>query len=420
MQALRNKQIVLGVTGGIAAYKSAEICRRLKDSGADVQVVMTPGGTEFVTPLTFQALSGRAVRTELFDLDAEAAMGHIELARWADLVLVAPASADFMARLAAGMTNDLLTTACLATAAPIALAPAMNQQMWAARATARNVARLIADGMHLWGPGSGAQACGDVGAGRMLEPAELVERALALLGAGALQGTSAGPRLQGRHLVITAGPTREAIDPVRYISNHSSGKQGFALAAAAAAAGARVTLIAGPVALPTPPGVTRVDVDSARDMLAAARRAVGDASVLIAVAAVADYRPAEAAERKLKKQAGQAGMDLHLVENPDIIATLAAERPELFCVAFAAETHDLIAHARDKLLRKRVALVVANDVSDTSIGFGSDDNRVTLIDAAGEEVLPKMSKEALARVLIDAIAERLDATAQSEDARLAR
>ena len=404
MQPLRNKQILLGVTGGIAAYKSAELCRRLIDLGAEVQVIMTPGATRFVGPLTFQALTGRMVRSELFDPAAEAAMGHIELARWADLLLVAPATADFMARLRAGMADDLLTTACLATAAPIAVAPAMNQQMWAAPASRRNIETLAADGIRIWGPGSGAQACGDTGDGRMLEPDDLAARVAALFG-----GASAPGPLAGRHLVITAGPTREAIDPVRYVSNHSSGKQGFTLAAAAAAAGARVTLIAGPVSLETPPGVDRVDVESALEMLDAARTAAATADVFIGVAAVADYRPASAADRKIKRSGTGETMDVHLVANPDIIATLAAERPDLFCVAFAAETHDLVAHARSKLERKGVALVVANDVSDRSIGFGSDDNGVTLVDAAGEQVLEKTSKEALSRRLIDEIALRLDA-----------
>ncbi|MDZ7825416.1 MAG: bifunctional phosphopantothenoylcysteine decarboxylase/phosphopantothenate--cysteine ligase CoaBC [Gammaproteobacteria bacterium] len=404
MQPLRNKQVLLGVTGGIAAYKSAELCRRLIDLGAEVQVVMTPAATRFVGSLTFQALTGRMVRSELFDPAAEAAMGHIELARWADLVLVAPATADFMARLGAGMADDLLTTACLATAAPIAVAPAMNQQMWAAPASRRNARTLAADGVRIWGPGSGAQACGDTGDGRMLEPAELAQRVAALLGPDPVRAL-----LRGRHLVITAGPTREAIDPVRYVSNHSSGKQGFALAAAAAEAGARVTLVAGPVSLETPPGVDRVDVESAVEMLDAARTATATADVFIGVAAVADYRPASAADRKIKRAGTGETMDVHLVANPDIIATLAGEQPDLFCVAFAAETHDLIAHARSKLERKRVALVVANDVSDRSIGFGSDDNGVTLVDAGGEQVLEKTSKEALSRRLVEEIALRLDA-----------
>lgn len=399
MQPLRNKQVLLGVTGGIAAYKSAEVCRRLMDLGAVVQVVMTEAATRFVTPLTFQALSGRPVRTSLLDPAAEAAMGHIELARWADLVLVAPASADFMARLAAGMADDLLTTTCLATPAPIAVVPAMNQQMWAAPATRRNLATLTQDGVRLWGPDAGAQACGDVGSGRMIEPGDVVDRVAALL---APRGS-----LQGRHLVITAGPTREAIDPVRYVSNHSSGKQGFALAAAAADAGARVTLIAGPVGLPTPAGVDRVDVVSARDMLAAAETAVAGADAFVSVAAVADFRPGAPADRKIKKQSEADGLSVDMIANPDIIATLAGRHPELFTVAFAAETHDLLPHARAKLERKRVDLVIANDVSDTSIGFGADDNLVTVVDADGEETLPRMRKDALSAELIERIASRL-------------
>lgn len=414
MFSLENKQILLGITGGIAAYKACDLCRRLRDLGAEVQVVMTAGGTRFVTPLTLQALSGRAVRTDLLDPTAEAAMGHIELARWADLVLVAPASADFMARLAAGMADDLLTTACLATDAPIVLAPAMNQAMWRAAATQRNARTLQDDGILLWGPGSGAQACGDTGPGRMLEPDELAARAAALLGTPAL--------LAGRHVVITAGPTREALDPVRYLSNHSSGKQGYALAQAAAEAGARVTLISGPVALQTPPGVTRIDVTSAREMLAAAEQACDDADIFVGVAAVADYRPAAAAEHKIKKQDERSGLDLNLVENPDIIATIAARhehRP--FTVAFAAETRDLVANARRKLERKGVDLVIGNDVSDQTIGFGSDRNSVVLITTEGEEFLPIGSKAEVSRTLIEHIDRRLQgAPAAQDSSRLAQ
>ncbi len=403
MQPLRKRRVVLGITGGIAAYKSAETARRLVGLGAEVQVVMSRGAQAFVTPLTLQALTGRPVRTDLLDADAEAAMGHIELARWAEIVLVAPATAHFMARLAAGLADDLLTTTCLATTAPIAVAPAMNQQMWKAPATQRNVRTLTADGMRLWGPGEGEQACGDVGAGRMLEPDDLAARVAALLApTGALTG---------RHVVVTAGPTREAIDPVRYISNHSSGKQGFAIARAAAEAGARVTLVTGPVELPTPPGVDRVDVTSAREMLAAARSAVATgADVLIAVAAVADYRPGEVAAQKIKKRHGDDdAMRVDLVANPDIVATLTAEHPGLFSVAFAAETERLLENARAKLERKGVAMVVANDVSDATIGFGSDANRVTIMEADGETALPRVDKDAVARELVTRIAARLAA-----------
>lgn len=403
MQRLQQKRVLLGITGGIAAYKACELCRRLRDLGAEVQVVMTPAGTRFVTPLTLQALSGRPVRTDLLDPTAEAAMGHIELARWADLILVAPASADFLARLAAGTADDLLTTACLASDAPIAVAPAMNQAMWRSPATQRNRATLTGDGVRIWGPGSGSQACGDEGPGRMLEPEDLLERVQALLGTA--------PVLAGMHVVLTAGPTREPLDPVRYLSNHSSGKQGFALAEAAAAAGARVTLISGPVTLPTPAGVTRVDVTTAREMLAAAEAACMDADVFIGVAAVADYRPASAADQKIKKAAGGSGLALELVENPDIIATIASRQPRPFMVAFAAETENLTANARSKLERKRVDLVVANDVSRSDIGFGSDDNGVTLVTPDGEECVPAMPKTALAQLLIERIARHATAAA---------
>ncbi|MCC5885751.1 MAG: bifunctional phosphopantothenoylcysteine decarboxylase/phosphopantothenate--cysteine ligase CoaBC [Gammaproteobacteria bacterium] len=406
MQLLQPKRVLLGVTGGIAAYKACELCRRLRDLGAEVQVVMTPAGTRFVTPLTLQALSGRPVRTDLLDPSAEAAMGHIELAKWADLILVAPASADFLARLAAGLADDLLTTACLASDAPMAVAPAMNQAMWRSPATRRNVATLIADGVQIWGPGSGSQACGDEGPGRMLEPAELLDHLQTALNLTAAGPASAGRHLAGRHVVITAGPTREPLDPVRYLSNHSSGKQGFALAAAAAEAGARVSLIAGPVDLPTPKDVQRVDVLTACDMLAAAERCCRDgADVFISVAAVADYRPATPAEQKIKKAAGATGLTLTLVENPDIVATIATGTPRPFTVAFAAETENLVAHARTKLLRKKVDMVVANDVSRSDIGFGSDDNGVTLVTADGDEELKAMPKTALARLLIERIAQ---------------
>ena len=407
MQPLRNRRVVLGITGGIAAYKSAETARRLMDAGAAVQAVMTRGAAEFVTPLTLQALTGRPVRTDLLDTAAEAAMGHIELARWADLVLVAPATAHFMARLAQGIADDLLTTTCLATAAPIAIAPAMNQQMWKAPATRRNADTLTRDGHLLWGPGEGAQACGDVGPGRMLEPDDLTARVCSML-------SEPSDLLRGRHVIITAGPTQEPLDPVRYVSNHSSGKQGFALATAAAEAGARVTLITGPVGLSTPAGVDRVDVTTACEMLDAARTA-GAADVLVAVAAVADFRPASVAEQKMKKQAGDDRMTVELVANPDIVATLTAERPDMFAVAFAAETEHLIAHARRKLESKGVDLIVANDVSDRSIGFGSDTNRVTVIDAQGEHALPHATKQDVARALIKLIADRLRARALRHD-----
>lgn len=396
MQPLINKQVVLGVSGGIAAYKSAELVRRLRDAGAEVRVVMTRAAREFITPMTLQALSGHPVHGDLLDPEAEAAMGHIELARWADLVLIAPATADLMARLAQGRGDDLLTTLVLATDAPIALAPAMNQAMWRDAATQANLELLLARKVHVFGPGSGGQACGDVGPGRMLEPTDIAARAAECFQRGILSG---------KHVLINAGPTREAIDPVRYISNHSSGKMGFALAEAAIEAGARVTLVAGPVNLPTPARVQRVDVISAEDMLTACQAAM-PADLFIASAAVADYRPASCAEQKLKKPPGsEDGMTLTLVRNPDILATLAEHPQRPWTVGFAAETHDLMSYAADKLQRKKLDLIIANDVSQSGIGFNSDDNAVTLIDRALQsESLPRASKSKLAREIISRIA----------------
>ncbi|MEH6387938.1 MULTISPECIES: bifunctional phosphopantothenoylcysteine decarboxylase/phosphopantothenate--cysteine ligase CoaBC [Pseudomonas] len=399
MQRLFNKQVVLGVSGGIAAYKSAELVRRLRDAGAEVRVVMTEAAREFITPLTLQALSGHPVHGDLLDPAAEAAMGHIELARWADMVLIAPTTADLMARLAQGRGDDLLTTLVLATDAPIAIAPAMNQAMWRDPATQANLATLISRGVKVFGPAAGEQACGDIGPGRMLEPTDIAARAAECFEYGALAG---------RHVLINAGPTREAIDPVRYISNHSSGKMGFALAAAAAEAGARVTLVAGPVSLPTPPRVQRVDVTSAQEMLDACQNAL-PADLFIASAAVADYRPAECADNKLKKAPGnEDGMTLSLVRNPDILAALANHPQRPWCVGFAAETNDVLAYAQDKLQRKNLNLIVANDVSVPGIGFNSDDNAVTLIDRALEQhSLPHASKQKLARQIIAFIADQL-------------
>lgn len=401
MQRLLNKQVVLGISGGIAAYKSAELVRRLKDAGAQVRVVMTRAAHEFITPLTLQALSGNPVHGDLLDPAAEAAMGHIELARWADLVLIAPATADLMARLATGRGDDLLTTLVLATDASIALAPAMNQAMWRDPATQANLETLLQRGFRVFGPAAGEQACGDVGPGRMLEPVELAMRCAECFELGLLSG---------RHVLINAGPTREAIDPVRYLSNHSSGKMGFALAEAAAEAGARVTLVAGPVNLPTPPRVQRIDVTTAVEMLAACEQAL-PADLFIASAAVADYRPAQCAPGKLKKDTTREdGMTLHLVRNPDILATLAthARRPA-YCVGFAAETDDVLGYASDKLTRKNLDLIVANDVSQAGIGFNSDDNAVTLIDRSlTPQPLPQASKQKLARQIIARIAQHLN------------
>ncbi len=392
MNGLVNRHILLGVTGGIAAYKAAELVRLLRRAGAQVRVVMTRGATEFVTPLTFQALSGHPVRCELFDAAAEAGMDHIELARWAELVLVAPASADFLARLAAGRADDLLATLCLATPAPIALAPAMNQQMWRAAATRDNVQRLAARGVHLLGPASGEQACGDIGPGRMLEPAELARLAGEFFASGPLAGVRA---------LVTAGPTREAIDPVRFISNRSSGRMGFAVAGALALAGAEVTLVAGPVTLPTPPGVRRVDVESAAEMLAAAERERFD--LLVATAAVADYRPVAAAESKIKKD--KAGITLEMTQNPDILAHIAATRPEVFSVGFAAETDDLERYARGKLVQKKLDMIAANWVGGGR-GFDTERNALQVFWDGGGAELAEAPKAELARQLVVLIAER--------------
>ena len=409
MSSLAARRILLGITGGIAAYKCCDLLRQLTGAGAEVQVVMTEAATAFVTPLTLQALSGRSVRTALLDPAAEAAMGHIELARWAEVMLIAPASADAIARLAQGQANDLLSTCYLAFDGPKFIAPAMNQAMWRAPATARNVKTLKADGVTVLGPATGVQACGDEGPGRMVEPDALVST-LAAWATGAEAQTTVEPsRWAGRHIVITAGPTREALDPVRYLTNRSSGQQGFALAEAAAEAGAEVTLISGPVALPTPPGVTRVNVESALEMLAATETAFDAADLVIAVAAVADYRADTVAPQKLKRE-GAEGLTLNLVANPDIIATLGARRGQgtyPVLVAFAAETENMVAHAEGKRSRKGVDFVVANDVSRADIGFNSQDNCVTVVGPAGAEALPKMSKRALSAQLLNRFAAAL-------------
>ncbi|QEY11372.1 bifunctional phosphopantothenoylcysteine decarboxylase/phosphopantothenate--cysteine ligase CoaBC [Cellvibrio sp. KY-YJ-3] len=402
MSSLANKQILLGVTGGIAAYKSADLVRRLQDAGASVQVVMTPAAQEFITPLTLQALSGNPVHTQLLDPEAEAGMGHIQLARWADLVLIAPASADFMARLTQGMGNDLLTSICLATAAPIALAPAMNQGMWRNQATQTNLDLLIERKIHIFGPADGGQACGDIGPGRMLEPLQLVDAAASLFATGSLAGKT---------LVITAGPTREAIDPVRYLSNHSSGKMGYALAEAAAEAGAKTILISGPTQLKTPPRVQRIDVTSAQQMFDASMAAADSCDVFIAAAAVADYRPAQVAPQKLKKGADES-ITLTLVKNPDIVASVAALPKRPFTVGFAAESENLLDYGRAKLVHKKLDLVIANNISDSRIGFNSDDNAVTVIDEHSNHELSQRSKQQLARELIALIARKVTAPTQ--------
>ena len=398
MAHLFNRNVVLGVSGGIAAYKSAELIRQLKELGADVRVIMTRGAQEFITPLTLQALSGHPVHTDLLDADAELGMGHIELARWADLLLIAPATADLIARLAGGRADDLLTTVTLATAAHKLIAPAMNQQMWRDPATAANIATLQDRGMSLVGPASGEQACGDVGPGRMEQPVNIALAAAGLFASGALAG---------RRVMITAGPTREALDPVRYLSNHSSGKMGYALARAAVDAGAQVTLVSGPVQLATPDHVTRIDVVSAADMLEACLARVDDCDLFIACAAVADYRPVRVAAQKIKKDA--AGITLALERNADILATVSAHAQAPFTVGFAAETQDVERYARDKLERKHLDMIVANDVSDTAIGFNSDRNAVTVLWHNGSQALAEASKATIARELISLIAQRMEA-----------
>lgn len=393
------ERIVLGVSGGIAAYKSAELLRRLRDRGHEVQVVMTESATRFVTPLTFQALSGRAVRTTLWDEAAEAAMGHIELARWAQRVIVAPASADLIARMATGRADDLLTTLLLATAAPVLLAPAMNRQMWAHPAVQANLALLRKRGVHSVGPASGAQACGEVGAGRMSEPEQIV----AALAAPPLP---AAGRLRGKRVLITAGPTLEDIDPVRFVGNRSSGKMGFAVASAARAEGAEVVLVAGPVGLPTPDGVTRIDVRSALEMHRAVFEALPGQDVFIAAAAVADYRPAETLDRKRKKSGER--WNIELVLNPDILAEVAAQSPRPFIVGFAAETNDVERHARDKLQRKRLDMIAANHVGQPGCGFESCDNALSVYWQDGGQEIALADKSAVAAELVACIAERME------------
>tara|TARA_R110001592_G_scaffold356278_1_gene657839 strand:+ start:89500 stop:90708 length:1209 start_codon:yes stop_codon:yes gene_type:complete len=397
MPSLANKRVLLGVTGGIAAYKSAEIIRRLQDLGSSVRVVMTPAATDFITPLTLQALSGNPVHTELLDTAAEAAMGHIELARWADVILIAPASADFMAKLVNGEGSDLLSTLCLASRSPLAIAPAMNQGMWRNASTQHNVERLRGRGTHIFGPAEGSQACGETGPGRMIEPDDIAELTADLFETGSLAG---------KKVVITAGPTREAIDPVRYISNHSSGKMGYALAEAAAEAGAKTVLISGPVNLPPPDRVKTIAITSAKEMYDAALAEADGCQLFIASAAVADYRPVQVSEQKIKKSADS--MTIKLVKNPDIVAAVAALQQRPFTVGFAAETPTtedcLENHARGKLERKNLDLVIANDVSDRTIGFNSDDNAVLVVEMQGSEAIPKINKSILARQLIAKIA----------------
>jgi phosphopantothenoylcysteine decarboxylase/phosphopantothenate--cysteine ligase len=396
MQQLCNKRILLGVTGGIAAYKAAELVRELRKAKAEVRVVMTTAAQEFITPLTLQALSGNPVHYSMLDPEAEAGMGHIELARWADVILVAPASADFIARLTHGMGNDLLTTLCLASEAPLAICPAMNQAMWRDEMTQANIKRLIdlkGKKFHSFGPADGEQACGDFGPGRMLEPSLIAEQCAKLF---------TSKLLSGLDVVITAGPTREAIDPVRFISNHSSGKMGYALAEAARDAGARVTIISGPVRLGAPEKVTVIPVESASEMLAASLEQQHNCDIFIAAAAVADYRPLQVAQQKIKKSGEQIHMAL--VKNPDIVATIAQLEQGPFVVGFAAETQDVATYARGKLTSKNLNMIIANDVSNTDIGFNSDSNSVTAFWGENQQDFPRASKSTLSHELIELIA----------------
>jgi phosphopantothenoylcysteine decarboxylase/phosphopantothenate--cysteine ligase len=397
MAHLINRNVLLGVSGGIAAYKSAELVRQLQELGATVRVVMTRGAREFITPLTLQALSGHPVHTELLDEAAEQGMGHIELARWADLLVLAPATADLLARLAAGRADDLLTTVVLATPAPVLLAPAMNQQMWRDPATSRNNQTLVERGYNVIGPAEGVQACGDVGPGRMEQPEVIAAAAAQLFESGLLQG---------KRVLITAGPTREALDPVRYISNHSSGKMGYALAEAAIAAGASTTLVSGPVALAVPEHALYRPVESATEMLETCLELVPDCDIFIACAAVADYRPAQIEAQKIKKS--EAEITLTLVRNPDIVSAVAASEQRPFTVGFAAETRDVLNYARGKMQRKGLDMIIANDVSDPGIGFNSEENEVTIIRSDSERVLGRASKTTIARQIIEEIASCCD------------
>ena len=393
MLSLTNKRILLGITGGIAAYKCAELTRLLTKAGAEVRVAMTKAATEFITPLTMQALSGNRVHLDLLDTEAEAAMGHIELARWADLILVAPASADFIARMQHGQASDLLSTLILATNSPIAIAPAMNQAMWTDLSTQENLKSLSEKGIYIWGPDSGEQACGDVGPGRMIQPEEIAEHCASIFEAGFLAG---------RKIVITGGPTREAIDPVRFISNHSSGKMAFALAEEAASAGANVTLVSGPVTLTASETINRIDVVTALEMLDAVKGEITDADVFIGVAAVADYRPKEEAQEKIKKK--DDSMQIELVKNPDIISEVSKSTPRPMVVGFAAETENVTDNGKEKLVKKNLDLLFANHATST---FNSENIAVTAITASSEQSIPEGNKSSVARTMLQLIANSL-------------
>lgn len=399
MNGLMGKKILLGISGGIAAYKTPELVRRLRECGAEVRVVMTEAAKAFITPLTLQAVSGYPVSDSLLDPAAEAAMGHIEIGKWADIVILAPATADIIARLAAGMANDLVTAVCLATAAPIAIVPAMNQQMYRAAATQHNIELLTTRQTLIWGPDTGSQACGDIGPGRMPDPMTIVEFAKEYF--------SRQDSLKNLKIMISAGPTQEALDPVRYISNHSSGKMGFAIAAAAAARGASVTLVSGPVALPTPDRVQRINVSSALEMEAAVQAYVQQQNIFISCAAVADYRAVEIADKKIKKQGDE--ITLKLIKNPDIVAGVAAlKKNRPFVVGFAAETNNMEEYARQKRITKNLDLICANDVSQIDRGFNSDNNALHLIWQTGDKTLPYTSKALLSQLLLDEIVTRYE------------
>ena len=402
--SLRGKNILLGISAGIAAYKSPELVRLLKKQGANVQVVTTPSAEKFVTHTALQAVSGNAVRGDLWDENAEAAMGHIELARWADIILIAPATANFISDIATGRADSLLATLCLASEAPLLLAPAMNRVMWENRATQHNVKTILERGAIILGPDDGEQACGEVGLGRMKEPDQIIIEAEQYL-AQSSQPASPGT-LSGKKIVITAGPTREPIDPVRYISNYSSGKQGYAIALAAKNRGGQVILISGPVNLPTPIGVNRIDVSTAQEMQSEVKRHLENCDIFFGVAAVADYRPLTIASDKIKKSKSSgknASIKLELEENPDIIAEVAKARPRPIAIGFAAETQAIEKNARDKLMAKGLDAIILNDVSKDDIGFNSDENAATIIWRDGKSHYQKQSKSSLAEVLIDKI-----------------
>lgn len=394
---MQQSNLIVGVTGGIAAYKSCELVRRAQDAGFQVRVVMTAAAQSFVTPLTFQALSGNPVHTDLLDERAEAGMGHIELARWADAIVVAPATANFLAGLAAGRADDLLSTLCLATKAPLYVAPAMNQAMWLNAISQSNIEHLRQVGIEVLAPGVGEQACGDVGPGRMMEPGDIVAR---------IQGDKPRLPLHGKKVLVTGGPTREAIDPVRFISNHSSGKMAYALASAASRLGAEVTLVSGPVALPAPRGVDRVSVENANQMLTTVMDRIADIDLFIGAAAVSDYRPQQMAPQKIKKSA--EAMEIKLVRNPDIIAEVAALDSAPFCVGFAAESENLLKNARKKLLAKSLDFVIANDISRAEVGFNSDENECWVIGEDIEKKIEQSPKTIIAESILAIVAEKLD------------